>query len=67
MSKYDELVAELAPRKFNTANLKKTYQNRDYKSINKFDRDAPTFKLSLSYKINNYKRTRRRKSAMGSM
>ena len=51
----------------NTANLKKTYQNLDFRIINKFNQKAPTFKLSLSYKINNYKNTRRRKNAIRSM
>jgi len=46
---------------FNTADSGKTYCNEDYRLINNFDRDAPTFTLSLSYKINNYKMNRRRK------
>lgn len=46
---------------FNTADQRKTYNNEDFELINKFNRDAPTFKLSLSYKINNYKRSRRRR------
>ncbi|WP_195715216.1 TonB-dependent receptor [Ancylomarina sp. 16SWW S1-10-2] len=48
---------------FNTADLSKTYTNEDLILINKFDRDAPTLKLSLSYKFNNYKSTRRRRSS----
>lgn len=52
---------------FNTANLKKTYLNQDFKLINKFNQEGPTFKLSLSYKINNYKKAKRRKSAINSM
>lgn len=48
---------------FNTADQCKTYNNEDFKLINKYDKDAPAFKLSLSYKINNYKGSRRRKRA----
>lgn len=48
---------------FNTADLSRTYTNEDLILINKFDREAPTFKLSLSYKFNHYKSTRRRKSS----
>jgi len=48
---------------FNTADLGRSYYNKDYKLINKFDRDAPTFKLSLSYRINNYRSIRRAKGA----
>ena len=48
---------------FNTDKLKKTYYNKDFNLINKYDQKAPTFKLSLSYKINNYKSTRRRKGS----
>ncbi|RXQ95894.1 TonB-dependent receptor [Ancylomarina salipaludis] len=47
---------------FNTADLSKSYYNNDYSLVNNFDRDAPTFKLSLSYKINNYKSVKRVKS-----
>ncbi|MCZ4694902.1 outer membrane beta-barrel family protein [Ancylomarina euxinus] len=47
----------------NTANLKKTYYNNDFSLINKFKQKAPTFKISLSYKINNYKSIRRAKGA----
>ena len=48
---------------FNTADLKKTYVNEDLILVNKVDMDAPIFKLSLSYKINNYKSIRRRRSS----
>ncbi len=53
---------------FNTADLSRSYYNEDYKLVNKFDRNAPTFKLSLSYRINNYRSIRRAKGAnIGSM
>ncbi|MGZ2371497.1 outer membrane beta-barrel protein [Ancylomarina sp. YFZ004] len=48
---------------FNTSKLNKTYYNENFNITNKYDQKAPTFKLSLSYKINNYKSTRRRKSS----
>jgi outer membrane receptor protein involved in Fe transport len=48
---------------FNTADMGRSYYNKDYKLVNKYDKDAPTFKLSLSYKINNYKSIRRAKGA----
>jgi len=47
---------------FNTRKAKKTYYNEDFNLTNTFDWKAPTFKLSLSYKINNYKAKRRRKA-----
>jgi len=48
---------------FNTADMGRSYYNKDYKQVNKYDKDAPTFKLSLSYKINNYRSIRRAKGA----
>ena len=48
---------------FNTADMGRSYYNKDYKLTNKYDKDAPTFKLSLSYKINNYRSIRRAKGA----
>jgi outer membrane receptor protein involved in Fe transport len=48
---------------FNTADLGRLYYNKDYKQVNKYDKDAPTFKLSLNYKFNNYRSIRRAKGA----
>jgi outer membrane receptor protein involved in Fe transport len=53
---------------FNTADRGRSYYNNDYKLVNKYDQDAPIFKLSLSYKFNNYRSIRRAKGAnIGSM
>ncbi|MFT5750217.1 MAG: outer membrane receptor protein involved in Fe transport [Ancylomarina sp.] len=48
---------------FNTADRGRSYYNKDYKLVNKYDQDAPIFKLSLSYKFNNYRSIRRAKGA----